>query len=153
MTRVKQRPACFRAVFRARLSRTWPVRESFPRQCFTHQFTQHIHALGPCNSRCNSRARCCRSGPRDAPSRACIHSCSSKGPALGCAVIAHSKYARLVRILGAYPQQVRTSGSQPPRREPDRALVIKSYGFQALVSTVVSTVLQCFSLVECRFVK
>lgn len=64
-----------------------------------------------------------------------------------------AQYARLVRILGAYRQQVRTevrtSGSHPLTRtwcEPGRQPVIKSYGCQALVSTVVYRVLQWFPL-------
>ena len=54
--------------------------------------------------------------------------------------------------LGAYWQQVRTSGSHPLMRtwcEPDGQPVIKIYGCQALVSTVVSRVLQWFPLVTC----
>lgn len=71
-------------------------------------------------------------------------------------LIAHSKYAvryaRLVRIQGAYRQQVRTSGSHPLTRtwcEPGQRLpreVTNVSGFQAMVSTVVSSVLQWFPL-------
>jgi len=61
--------------------------------------------------------------------------------------------ALLLRILSAYRRlvrvEVRTSGSHPLTRtwcEPGRQPVIKSCGCQALVSTVVSRVLQWFPL-------
>ena len=47
MTGWRKVPAdVFRAVFRARPSSAWSMREAIPRQGFTQQFTQHIHALG-----------------------------------------------------------------------------------------------------------
>lgn len=86
---VNLRSTRFRAVFRARSSRTWSMREALPRQ----GFTQHIQAVGSVM-----------------PWRAADAQASATPP--DCAVtaqIAHSKYAtqyaRLVRI------QVRTGSS------------------------------------------
>ena len=57
MSRVKCLSECFRAVFRARPSRSWSARNR-PQQSFTQAFTQRIHVLGPCNRCCNSKAPC-----------------------------------------------------------------------------------------------
>lgn len=72
-----------------------------------------------------------------------------------------ARYALLVRILALALRQfapvVRTQVRNPIARTFRANLgdlpVIKSYGFQVEVSTVVSTVLQCFLLATCRFAK
>lgn len=72
-----------------------------------------------------------------------------------------ARYALLVRILALALRQfapvVRTHVRNPIARTFRANLgdlpVIKSYGFQVEVSTVVSTVLQCFLLATCRFAK
>ncbi len=148
--RVKWRSTSFRAVLRARPSRTWSMREALPRQGFTHPSRSIFTHWGGVM-----------------PRPACRLPSASDGSPLECAVtaqIAHSnyadRYARLVRILGAYRQQVRTevrtSGSHPLTRtrcEPGQRLphwlpreVTNASGCQALVSTVVSRLLQCFPL-------
>ncbi|AZE70474.1 hypothetical protein C4K00_0212 [Pseudomonas synxantha] len=116
-------------MFRARSSCTWSMREALPRQ----GFTQHIQVVGSVMPW----------RPADAQASATPLDCAVT------AQIAHRKYAaqyaRLVRIWvrtgSRFALLVRTL-----LREPGRQPVIKIYGCQALVSTVVSRVLQWFPL-------
>ena len=118
------------------------VARSPPPPTFHTPVTQHIPALGrvmPCRHIAGSTSAAAR--PRNAQLLRKLRTGSTQ---LRRTVGTHS---------GAYWQQVRawvrTSGSHPPTRtwcEPARQPVIKSYGYQALVSTVVSRVLPCFPL-------